>query len=377
MNPSSSSPAENQRALKDYIRSHSDLSSHYRWAWLKSANQRHGWGFTEAELKQALDAPLLPAWMDRYHTSTEILDAPPITFLIDQFLTDNAITVIAAPVAQRKSIIALNVVHSLVTGEPLFGHFAVSNKPARVLYCCPEMGIQSFSARLKSIGLAPYLGKTLFCTTMQSEQFDLKDLTPDELQGAVVVLDTAIRFLKGNENDSDAMALFAGQVFRLMKDGAVSVLMLHHSKKGTSGATELNLDNAMRGSGELGAFVASVWATRLQDGKDEYHTASYLENVKKRDFDSKPFQVLPVEGSYKLVHDAHDGVVLSNRSGRVKKDEDGKEVAALVLISEARKGDPKVSYSTLSKMLLEHGIKRSPEWIRQNAPHSGTTYRSD
>lgn len=306
----------------------------------------------------------------KYHTAEQILDAPPVTFLIDGFLTEDAITVIAAPVAQRKSIIALNVVHSLVTGESLFGHFPVKKQPTRVLYCCPEM---SFSARLKSIGLAPYLGKTLFCTTMASDPFELKDITPDELKGAVVVLDTAIRFLKGDESNAAEMSVFAATVFRLIKDGAASVLLLHHSKKGTSEATELTLDNVMRGSGELGAFVACVWATRLQDGKDEYKTPSYLENVKKRDFDCQPFQVLPVEGSYRLVYDAKGAVVLSSPS-RFKRDKDGKEAQALALIASARQTHPSISYIELSKVLREHGVDRSGEWIRRRDKRGGNNW---
>jgi hypothetical protein len=312
----------------------------------------------------------------KYHTADQILNAPPVTFLIDGFLTEDAITVIAAPVAQRKSIIALNVVHSLVTGERLFGHFPVKKQPTRVLYCCPEMGIQSFSARLKSMGLAPYLGKTLLCTTMASEPFELKDITPNELKGAVVVLDTAIRFLKGDESSAAEMSIFAATVFRLIKDGAASVLLLHHSKKGTTEATELTLDNVMRGSGELGAFVACVWATRLQDGKDEYKTPSYLENVKKRDFDSKPFQVLPAEGSYRLLYDATGKVVLSNPS-RFKRDKDGKETQALALLAATRQTNPTMSYIELSRMLQEHGIDRSAEWIRKRDKRTGTTHRSD
>ena len=322
--------------------------------------------------KAAASASSKPDAWSKYHTPDQVINARPVTFLIDGFLTEDAITVIAAPVAQRKSIVALNVVHSLVTGEPLFGHFAVAKRPTRVLYLCPEMGVQSFAARLKSIGLAPYLGTSLFCTTMASDPFDLKDLTPAELEGAVVVLDTAIRFLKGDESSSAEMAVFAASVFRLIKDGAASVLMLHHSKKGTSEASELTLDNVMRGSGELGAFVACVWATRLQDGKDEYKTPSYLENVKKRDFDCEPFQVLPVAGSYRLVYDAKvGGVELSNPS-RFKKDKDGKEEQALALIAATRKTRPTLSYLELSRVLEEHGVKRSAEWIRKRDKRAPT-----
>ena len=48
-------------------------------------------------------------------------NAPKPTFLIDGFLQKDVITAIAAPVGQRKTIVACNAVHAVLTGEPLFG----------------------------------------------------------------------------------------------------------------------------------------------------------------------------------------------------------------------------------------------------------------
>ncbi len=73
--------------------------------------------------------------------------------------------------AQRKSIIALNIAHALCTGEPLFGYFDVTEKPSRTVYLCPEMGAASFVKRIKQIGLGKFMGKTLFVQTM-SENSD-------------------------------------------------------------------------------------------------------------------------------------------------------------------------------------------------------------
>ena len=195
------------------------------------------------------------------------------------------ISAIAAPVGQRKTIIAANVVHAVLTKEPLFGHFPVVYRPEWVLYLCPEMGLLSFTKRLRNLGLLPYVGKTLFCRTMNSEgSLKLADLTADELQGALVVLDTAVRFAGGDENSAEHMKVFAEDCFRLMKAGATSVLVLFHSPKGTKESSELTLENVMRGSGELGAFVSSCWSTGLQTPDQPWESASYLKNVKQRDF---------------------------------------------------------------------------------------------
>jgi AAA domain-containing protein/primase-like protein len=297
-------------------------------------------------------------WRTHYHTFEEMQNAPPAAFLIEGFLQQDAITALAAPVAQRKSLIALNVAHALCTKEPLFDYFEVSKQPARVLYLCPEMGIRSFTERLRKIGLLNHVGETLFCRTMSADgTLALSELSAEELNGAVVIIDTAVRYLKGDENSSEHMRAFAEDIFRLMKDGAVSVLLLHHSAKGTKESAELSLENAMRGSGELGAFVASCWATRLQDPAEPYRSASYLKNVKQRDFESKPFEV--TSGSdcrLHIVDKPGDHVTLN---GKIISDRDGHEAEAMQIILD----NPDLSLSKLVAIMAERGIKRSKSWV--------------
>jgi hypothetical protein len=298
-------------------------------------------------------------WRVRYHTFNEINEAPPTSFLIRGFLAVGSITALAAPVGQRKSLIALNVAHSLCTGEPLFNQFVVDTKPARVIYLCPEMGISSFSDRLKRIGLMPCVGETLFCRTMSAEGLmDLDELS-EELDGAVVIIDTAVRYLKGDENSSEHMRAFAESIFRLMRCGALSVLLLHHSAKGTKESLELTLENAMRGSGELGAFVSCCWATRLQDPTDPYKSASYITNVKQRDFESKPFEVTSGPDCRLHIVSEPGGAVLSRRPSGVRSNTDGKDEAALDII----RNNPEASIRTLGSMLADVGIRRSTGWI--------------
>ncbi len=85
----------------------------------------------------------------------------------------------------------------------------------------------------------------------------------EALPKSVVVLDTAIRFLDGDENSSAHIRAFADGILALLRGGAEAVLLLHHSPK-DSGDT-MTLENAMRGSGDMGAFLACCWGTRLQD----------------------------------------------------------------------------------------------------------------
>jgi hypothetical protein len=317
---------------------------------------------SDAELAEAMTPKPLADWRSRYHTFEEMHNAPKPTFLIDGFLQKDVITAIAAPVGQRKTIVACNAVHAVLTGEPLFGHFTVTERATRVLYLCPEMGLLSFADRMRNLGLLPYVGKTLFCRTMNSEgHLTLADLTTEELTGAVVVIDTAVRFVIGDENSSEDMKVFAENCFRLMKGGAASVVVLFHSPKGTKEASELTLENAMRGSGDLGAFVSSCWATRLQDpDNDEWKSPSYMKNVKQRDFKSRPFEVTSDErGRLHITAPPSNDVKLSNKGLGAPANADGNEEAALQVIRQ----NPTLTLRALALRLKELGIKRSKSWI--------------
>jgi len=304
---------------------------------------------------------LYSSWMSLFHSQHEMETAPPASFLIEGFLQQDAITALAVPVGQRKSLIALNVAHALLTGEKLFDQFAVIRRPSRVVYLCPEMGIQSFTERLRKIGLMSHVSKSLFCRTMSAEgTLALSELSAEVLTGAVVIIDTAVRYLKGDENSSEHMRQFAEEVFRLMRDGAASVLLLHHSAKGTKESNELTLENAMRGSGELGAFVASCWATRLQRPDEPYQSPSYLVNVKQRDFESKPFEVTSgPDCRLHIVDKPGDHVKLKSKNVGRQADEDGMEEAALQVI----RYNPTLSHEKIVGLLKDAGIKRGTSWV--------------
>jgi Bifunctional DNA primase/polymerase, N-terminal/AAA domain len=323
----------------------------------------------EAEPKiligQASEKKVVTDWRERYHTFDEMDKAPKPTFLIDGFLQKDVIAAIAAPVGQRKTLIAANVTHALLTGAPLFDHFTVTQQPTRVLYLCPEMGLLSFTDRLRKLGLLLYVGKTLFCRTMNSEgKLALAELTSEELDGAVLIVDTAVRFIQGDENSSEDMRVLAEDCFRLMKAGAASVLVLFHSPKGTKDVSELTLENAMRGSGELGAFVSSCWATRLQNPDEPYQSASYLKNVKQRDFESKPFEIMSgPDCRLHIVEEPNKTVVLSRHSPN--KNRDGNDAAA----DDAIRANLGLSLRKLRDRLAEYKITRTLDWIgkRRNA----------
>jgi hypothetical protein len=309
----------------------------------------------------------LPEWSycGIFHTQAEALNAPPVSFLIKDFLQCEGVTAIAGPVRERKSLIALNMAHALLTGEKLFGHFDVVKKPKRVIYLCPEMALGPFTARVKSMGLIPYVGSSFLYRTLSADgTFGLdNDAFRLAVPDSVVFLDTAIRFLEGDENSSKDVRAFADTIFALLKLGAEAVVILHHSPKATS--DKMTLENAMRGSGDMGAFLSCCWGTRLQDPDNPYKSTSFLSNLKQRDFESTDIELTcEPDCRMRIVGTSSSGVTASvppklkpRRSFAGNKD--GKDAAAI----EFLKANPTLSHREAEEKLLELGIKRSKSWI--------------
>jgi hypothetical protein len=323
--------------------------------------------FFSGKTAETLAAPKEPVdWHTRYMTEESYLNVKPPEFLIDGFLVKDSIAMLGGPVAQRKSIIALNVAHALCTGDALFGYFKVAEKPTRTVYLCPEMGAASFVKRIKQIGLGGYVGKTLFIQTM-SEQPTVLDELDGELPGAVVIVDTITRFIDGDENKSEDMRRFAQKVFRLVNAGA-TVVLLHHSKKGSSGT----LDDGLRGSSELAAFVDSCWVTELDDPTKPYESLSKLRNVKQRDFESDPFRLKPAPGSFYLTMEgdpAPEAVVNSKR-----------EQAARDVLAEILRETPTAGINKLRDALKANGHGKGQKWVtlvRCEILGKGATLASD
>jgi hypothetical protein len=297
-------------------------------------------------------------WRTHYHSVDEHDNVGPPEFLIDGFLQRQAIMGIGAFVGQKKTLLALNLVWSLCSGQPLFGRFKVTRQPSRVLYLGPENGLISFASRVNKIGLREYLGKTFFYTTMSMpEKLPLTDLTLEEIKGAVIFIDTAIRYTDGSENDAAQMKVFADLAFSLIRDGAECVILLHHSPKAMTAANALTLENSFRGTGELTAFLSVALALRTQNMDDEYNSASLIRFVKQRDFEPAPasFEVLTDRATCRMIFaDGSDGASVKINHA----DKDGKQDAADAIIQQ----HSGLSGAMLAEKLKEAGIVRSKSW---------------
>lgn len=237
---------------------------------------------------------LTPDWQSLFLTTDELLNAPPLTFAIENFLQEDGLNMIGGLSGHGKTLIALATVKALLEGGKLFNYFDVVKRSKRVVYLCPESSTGPLKERLQKFGLIPHVrSKKLFVRTLNvGENVKLTDpLLKQAVRGADVFLDTATRFMEGDENAAADQRVFADNLFALLRAGARTVTGLHHSAKAFRTASDITLENVLRGSGDLGAMLATCWGV-LQ--MDEQTNRIHVKCAKARDF--KPDGAFEIEG---------------------------------------------------------------------------------
>lgn len=309
-------------------------------------------GKKQGALKEPVD------WRAKYHALDDLLNVTPGKFLVDGILFESSITALAGYAGDRKSIVSLNLAAACVTGEPFMGRFAVVNKPERVLYLCPEMGLRELSKRAKDLGMIPHINKSLFFRSLDMDgRMRLPDLTPDELRGSLVILDTAVRFIEGSESDPQDMAAFADELFRLRHDGA-TVWVLFHSSKASAGQ-DLTLQNALRGSSELAAMLSMCWATRKNDPKDHWGSISTMYPMKVREFEALSFEFAcdRETAACTIVGDPATATELQSRKATQR------DASAHTLMEKLLASDPAIGVTKLRKALTAAKCGKKQEWV--------------
>ena len=171
----------------------------------------------------------------------------------------------------------LNMARVLLEGGCLFNYepFEVTQQAERVIYLVPESGLGPFVHRLKLFHLLPHVQSDRFLYWTLSAKEDATFSDPRILkavEGAHVFLDTAVRFLPGDENSATDQKEFAKTLFRLQAAGAKTITGAHHAPKNFETREHMTLENALRGSGDIGAMLATCWVVRQTDAiKNRIH----------------------------------------------------------------------------------------------------------
>lgn len=231
-----------------------------------------------------------------YFRSVGQLKAGGTVMLVDGFLPEG-VSMIGALPAHCKTLFSLSLAKALTTGKPFLSRFKVPVK-IPVIYLIPESSGGSFRTRCEKFGI-PDDPELFLCRTVSEgrtllmDDPILKEIVA--LLKPVVILDTAVRFNQSpDENSSSGNKKFVDDSLALIQSGARGVIGLHHATK-ASNNEPLTLENALRGTGDIGAMADAVYGLKRKNALyDNGNGPLEIEVVclKPRDFEPPmPFTI--------------------------------------------------------------------------------------
>lgn len=195
-------------------------------------------------------------------TLGEVFEYPEPTYLIDPVLIEGTVSVLGAYTGVGKSITALSIIKSILTGDPLWGKYRVA-KTGSVLLVDEETPKSFLRERTEKMNF----GKTLplYFLHFQDVRLDRDDCFKalmekiEEVKPVFLVIDSLIRVHRQKEDDAVSMALVIARLRKIVNSGT-TVLIIHHHKKG-----EGPLNQKLRGSSDIPGGVDIEYALIPKD----------------------------------------------------------------------------------------------------------------
>lgn len=222
-------------------------------------------GRTADEKKTGEAAPAAPGLKLIDWSRDWSLAHAPVPFLAKPLLEKGCIVALVAPSKVGKSLLALELGAAIATGRPVLTDSDV-RPPRRVLYLDYENNPSDVLKRLLAMGYE----ESDLANLMYSCFPDLPPLgsragaqallaVVDRLQPDLVVIDTLVRAVDGDENDSRTITDFYRETLLPLKQRGIAVLRLDHTGR--------NAAHGARGSSAKNDDVDAVW--RLETVGDE------------------------------------------------------------------------------------------------------------
>jgi len=316
--------------------------------------------------QQTLNKPDVSNWLSMFRSVEEMEDGP-VVMVIDGVLQEGTCFIGANP-GDGKTLVGLAFAKAISTGTPLFGLPEYPVKEARtVIYLIPESRDRAFRKRCEAFRMPTDKMKFMARTISAGASLELGDpylLEAVRQTRAVVFLDTASRFMKGNDENAAAQnRQLVNDVVALLAAGAVSVVLIHHATKAAKQKQEaMTLENMLRGSGDLGAMCDQAYGIR-KDMRLYQNGAGPMEidlvNLKDRE-QTGGLTSLRLAASHKGQNEDFP-VSYINETGNFKvvstAETSKRELENLVRIV---KGDPDIPAKELAQQtgLTEYTVKR-------------------
>lgn len=199
-----------------------------------------------------------------YHLTTldDVFEYPDVAYLIDPILPEGIISVLGAYTGTGKSITALSIIKSIISGDPLWGKYPVT-KTGAVLLVDEETPKEFLKDRVRKMGFVS--GLPIYFLHFQDVRLDKDDYFNEliakiqTIKPILVVIDSLIRVHRQKEDDAMAMSLVVARLRKIANSG-ITVLVIHHHKKG-----DAPLSQKLRGSSDIPGGVDIEYAIIPKD----------------------------------------------------------------------------------------------------------------
>ncbi len=185
-------------------------------------------------------------------------------WLVERLIPTQTITVISGMPASYKTWACLHLALCVAGRKPFLGQFTIPHQ-RNVLILDKENHAKHIKERLISLGAS--MDAFVWFNFDEGFQLDKEEHVAALLRYVeqesigLIVLDSLIRFHKGDENDSRQIAVVFGNLKRITAKGVSVICTHHHRKELFQGATS---PNSLRGSSDIFAAVDSHIALSYQ-----------------------------------------------------------------------------------------------------------------
>lgn len=198
-------------------------------------------------------------------------------WLIQGFLPKNGITVFTGATGSGKSSVALVVANCLVQGKPFLGHEVEKTK---VLIVDRENPLYVYTERFIRFGIQEHPDLNFWGMW----DVDLEPQGPDyfgiekyaEEHHPLIIFDSLIAFHPESEQDASETRKYM-HLFRKLVAKGCSVLIIHHTGKGTEGVNKF-----YRGSSDIPANADVAWLLEQKPSKEPMQNM-HLTKFKSRE----------------------------------------------------------------------------------------------
>lgn len=219
-------------------------------------------------------------------------------WIVKDLIADESINVLSGTSSVGKSWLSINLLYSISEGISFLGRF--DTKKSKCLYLDRENGLNELLQRRMMVikGLGIDGSDNLYFNSEYEFNLDYqRDLEILErfitlYNIKFLVIDTFRRVTNLKENSADDISGFFSKLKRLVEKTKVTILLLHHHRKGLSNGNE---NDRLRGSSDLVNYVDSVIQL---ERKGKYLVLKQTKNRKGKEIEPLNIEIETDQNTY-------------------------------------------------------------------------------